>query len=80
MLIYRVSQEASSIFCEVTVSVIISKKCISTCVLFQTSAEMELFHCTVVWIWRPILSVPPAALRLCLKHVNRCKASVGRCD
>jgi len=38
--------------------------------LFQTVSEIELFHCTVVWIWRPILSFPAAILRHCLKHVN----------
>jgi len=31
-------------------------------------------------IWRPILSFPPAALRHCMKHVNRYEASVGPCD
>jgi hypothetical protein len=28
-------------------------------------------------IWRAILSFPPAVMRHCLKHVNRCEASVG---
>jgi hypothetical protein len=36
-----------SIFWEVTVSVIISKKCICTCVLFRTVSKIELFNCTV---------------------------------
>jgi len=48
MLIYRVSPEARSMFWEVIVSVIISKKCICTCVLFRTAFEMEIFHCAVV--------------------------------
>jgi hypothetical protein len=46
-LIYRVSQEERSIFWEVTVSVILSKMCKCTCVLFRTVSEIELFHCTV---------------------------------
>jgi hypothetical protein len=55
--IYRVSQEERSIFWEVIVSVILSKRCICTYVLFRTASERELFHCTLVWIWRPILAV-----------------------
>jgi hypothetical protein len=44
MLIYRVSQEERSIFCEVIVSVILSKKVyICICVLFRTVSEMELY-------------------------------------
>jgi hypothetical protein len=35
------------------------QKCIYTCILFRTGSEMELFDCTVVWIWRPILSFLP---------------------
>jgi hypothetical protein len=46
-LLYGVSQEEKSIFWEVTVSVILSKKYICTCVLFRTVSEIELFHCTV---------------------------------
>jgi hypothetical protein len=34
----------------------------------------------VFWIWRTIFSFPPAVIRHCLKHVNRCEASVGCCD
>jgi hypothetical protein len=41
------SQEERSIFWEVIVSVILSKKCIRTCVLFRTVSEIELFHRTV---------------------------------
>jgi hypothetical protein len=44
---YRVFQEERSIFWEVTVLVILTKKCICTCVLFRTVSENELFHCTV---------------------------------
>jgi hypothetical protein len=44
---YRVSQEERSILWEVIVSVILSKNCICTCVLFWTVSEIELFHCTV---------------------------------
>jgi hypothetical protein len=43
----------------VILSVILNKKCIWICVLFRTVSETELFHCTVVWIWRPILSFLP---------------------
>jgi hypothetical protein len=32
---------------EVIVSVILSKKCVCTCVLLRTVSEIELFHCTV---------------------------------
>jgi hypothetical protein len=37
-----------------------NQKYICSCVLFRTVSEIELFHCTVVWIWRPILSFPRA--------------------
>jgi hypothetical protein len=59
---YRLSQEEMSIliFWEVTESAILSKKCICTCALFGTVSEIELFHYTVFWIWRQILSFPPA--------------------
>jgi hypothetical protein len=57
------SQKEMSTFWEVMVSVILSKKCICTCVLFRTFSEIELFHCTWVWIWRPILSFTPVKLR-----------------
>jgi hypothetical protein len=36
-----------SIFWEVIVSALLSKKCICTCVLFRTVSEIQLFHCTV---------------------------------
>jgi hypothetical protein len=45
--IYRVSQKEKSIFWEVTVSAILSKKCICTCVVFRTVSEIQLFHCAV---------------------------------
>jgi hypothetical protein len=45
--VYRVSQEEKSLFWEVMVSVILSKKCICTCVIFGTVFVIELFHCTV---------------------------------
>jgi hypothetical protein len=48
------------------------------CVLLRTVSEIELFVRTVIWIWRPIVSFPPAILRHCLQHVNRCEASAGR--
>jgi hypothetical protein len=35
-----------TIFWEVTVSAILSKKCICTCALFRTVSDIELFHCT----------------------------------
>jgi hypothetical protein len=44
---YRVSQEERSIFWEVIVWLILSKKFICTCVLFRTVSDIELFHCTV---------------------------------
>jgi hypothetical protein len=49
MEIYRVYQEERSIYKEVIISVILSKKkkYICTCVLFQKVSELELFHCTV---------------------------------
>jgi hypothetical protein len=40
----RVSHEERSIFWEVTVSVILSKNYICTCVLFRTVLEIDLFH------------------------------------
>ena len=55
------------------------KKSVCACVLFWTVSEMEVFHCTGVWIWRPILSLTPAVLRHCMKHVNQCEAAIGRC-
>jgi hypothetical protein len=42
---YRMSQEERSIFWEVIVSAILSKKC--TCTHVRTVSEIELFHCTV---------------------------------
>jgi len=44
MLTYRMSPEARSIFWEVIVSVIVSKKCICTCALFRMAFEIEIFH------------------------------------
>jgi hypothetical protein len=44
---YRITQEESSIFWEVIVSAILSKKSISTCVLFRTVSEIELFRYTL---------------------------------
>jgi hypothetical protein len=50
---YRVSQEERSIFYEVTVSVILKKKFIWTCVFFRTVSEIELFECTLAkWLIR----------------------------
>jgi len=47
-ILYRVSQEEMSIFWEVIVSVILSKKVyIYTSVLLRTVSEIEIFHCTV---------------------------------
>ena len=45
--INRMSQEEMSVFREVIVSVILSKKYICTCVLFPKVSEIELFNCTV---------------------------------
>jgi hypothetical protein len=33
-----------------------------------------------ILIWRAIFSFPPTVMRHCLKHVNRCEASVDCCD
>jgi hypothetical protein len=44
---YRVSQHERSVFWEVIVSVILSKNCISSCVLFRTVSEIEKSHYTV---------------------------------
>jgi hypothetical protein len=44
--LYRMFQDEVLLFWEAIVSVILSKKCICTCVLFLTVSEMELFHCT----------------------------------
>jgi hypothetical protein len=61
-VIYTVSQEEMSIFWEVTVSVILSKiVCLYVCPI--AVSEIELFHCTRVWIWCPIWSFTPAVLR-----------------
>jgi hypothetical protein len=46
-LIYRMPQDERSIFWEVIVSFILSRKWICTCILFWTVSEIELFHCTV---------------------------------
>jgi hypothetical protein len=45
--LYRVPQVGKSIFWEVTVSVILSKNCICTCVLFRMVSEIQLFYSTV---------------------------------
>jgi hypothetical protein len=60
--LYRVSLEEMSILWEVIILVILAKKCMRTCVLFWMVSEIQLFHCTGVWIWRPILSFTPAVL------------------
>jgi hypothetical protein len=75
--VYRASQQERSIFLEVTVSVILRKMFIWTRVLFRTVSDIWR---AVVWIRRAIFSFPPAVMRHCLKHVNRCEASVGCCD
>jgi hypothetical protein len=36
------------------------QNCMYTCVLFRNVSEMQLFHSTVVWILRPVLSYTPA--------------------
>ena len=46
-------------------------------VLFRTVSEIELFHCTGVWIWRRILSFTPAIprrVRFCLCGWMKCEA------
>jgi hypothetical protein len=45
--LYRASQEERFTFLEVIVSVILSKKCIFTCVLIRAVSEIDLCHCTV---------------------------------
>ena len=34
-------------------------------------SEVAQFYCAGVWIWRLILSIIPAVLRHCMKHVKR---------
>jgi hypothetical protein len=46
-LLYRLADEERLIFWEVIVSVILSKMCMCTCVLFRTVSPIELFHCTL---------------------------------
>jgi hypothetical protein len=53
---------------------------ICTYVLFRKVSEIELFNSTAAWIWRPILSFPPAIMCHGLKHVSRCEEYDGRCD
>jgi hypothetical protein len=69
--LYRVSQEESSIFWEVTVSAILSKKCTCTCVLFRTVSEIQLFHCTVH------CTLHRRATRHVLTRVAKCIVVVG---
>jgi hypothetical protein len=47
LILYRVSQEERSIFWNVTMSVILSKKYICACVLFRKASEIELVHFTL---------------------------------
>jgi hypothetical protein len=47
-------------------------------VILQTVSEVELLHCAGVW--HPLSSFTPAIPRHFMKHVNRCGASVGRCN
>jgi hypothetical protein len=54
---YRVSHEEGSIFWEVTVSVILSKISICTCILFGTVSEIQLFHCTDEPTWHVVTRV-----------------------
>jgi hypothetical protein len=61
--VYRMSQEEMFIFLEVIVSLILSKNCICTCVQFRAFPEIELFHCTGIWVWSPIQSFAPDVLR-----------------
>jgi hypothetical protein len=72
-LVYRVSQEESSVFWDVILSVILRKK-IWTFVLFRTVSDIWR---AAFWIWRAIFSFPPIIMRHCLKHVNRCEASLA---
>jgi hypothetical protein len=47
MEISRMSKEEMSVFWEVILLAILSRrKCICTCVLFRTVSEIETFHCT----------------------------------
>jgi hypothetical protein len=55
-------REARSIFCEVIVSVILSKKLYKNVCPIPTVSEIEPFDCIVVWLGVPVLSIPPALL------------------
>jgi hypothetical protein len=72
---YKVSQAERSIFWEVTVSVTLSKICISTCVLFQMVSEIELFHCTAVWMYVKLHSEKQHAI---YSRVAKCTDVDGR--
>jgi hypothetical protein len=63
--IYRVSQEEKSIFWEVILSIILSKKLyMNICPIANDFRDRAIL---VVWLGRPVLSLPPALLRHCLK-------------
>jgi fucose 4-O-acetylase-like acetyltransferase len=53
--VYRISQEEGSIFWEVIVSAILSKKYVCSCVLFQTVSKIELLFtfigCILLYIY-----------------------------
>jgi hypothetical protein len=65
--VYRVSQEERSILLEVKLSV-------------RMVSELELFHCTIVWIGPPVLSIPPAILRHCLSICMKRQSAVVTVD
>jgi hypothetical protein len=58
--IYRLSHEERSVFLGGNSMSYSKQNNVYVRVLFQTVPEIELSHCTVVWIWCPILSFPPA--------------------
>jgi hypothetical protein len=58
--LYRVSQEERTIFWEVIVSVILSKKLyMNMCPILKGFRDRAIL---VVWLGRPVLSFPPALL------------------
>jgi hypothetical protein len=61
VLLYRVSQEERTIFWEVIVSIILSKKLyMNMCPIPNGFRDRAIL---VVWLGRPVLSFPPTLLR-----------------
>jgi hypothetical protein len=78
--VYIVSQEEKWLFWGHSILAILSKKAYMYMCPIPMVSEKELFHCTVVWAWHPILAFPLAVVHQCLKRVNWCEASVDHYD